>query len=82
MGAIQVERQIRLVLATYRHQLRVGDPAVLARVRDRAEAILRPFEPFVAGDFRLTRKLLEARRELRRGPRSGTRFVKQALDRR
>jgi hypothetical protein len=62
----RAQLQIRLVLAAYRAEVG-GDSDMVARLRDRAEAILRQLEPIVAEDAGLTQRLAEARRELRGG---------------
>jgi hypothetical protein len=77
----RAELQIRLVLATYHTEVG-GDSDEVARLRDRAAAILTELEPLVFDDARLSQLLDEARRELRGGLVSpGGRFGQQLVNR-
>jgi hypothetical protein len=61
---LRVEKQIRLVLAIYRVELRRRDSDEMIRFRDRAGAIFANLEASIGDDPELRSFLREARREL------------------
>ena len=66
----RVEKQVRLVLAIYRVEVRRLDSDNLARFRDRAQAIFDSLAGKNADDPQLTALILAARWELRQKPPS------------
>lgn len=83
MDQLRAERQIKLILVTFRTERRRRDGATMLRFLDRAEAILASLEPRIQDHPSVLRLLRDARRELRRGqdlPRRG--LGKQPIDRR
>lgn len=65
MDPLRIERQIQLILVTYRREQRRLDSPTMVAFRDRALAILGNLEAAVEQDPTLRRQLVAARRELR-----------------
>lgn len=82
MDRQRAERQIQLVLVTFRAERRRRDGATMVRFMDRADAILASLEPRIQDQPDVLRLLKDARRELRRGRSlSGGRLREKPIDR-